>query len=159
VLSWARQAFSLSRHIHIVPRSERKLAFGEMGKGPTLIATNGHLGTITESMNREFQIFASAQDNRFVLRRFGDSQPREFCSLFEAARHARIERNCERGLVLICAYCRRVGADQDYWSQIEAYLLEDSGLKLSHGVCQDCFEGQARELGLPLPRPLHFRES
>lgn len=99
-------------------------------------------------MNREFQIFASAQNNRFVVRGIGNVHPREFASLFEAARHARTVPDCGRGLILVCSYCRHLREDQNYWSQIDAYLMVNSDLKLSHGTCQDCFERQAKDLGL-----------
>ena len=101
-------------------------------------------------MNRGFQIFAVAQENRFVVKGVGEGAPRAFPSLFEAARHARMQTNGGRGLILICSYCHRSRDDQNYWSQIDAYLMEDSDLKLSHGVCQDCLEQQARDLGLCL---------
>jgi PleD family two-component response regulator len=52
------------------------------------------------------------------------------------------------GLLPMCAYCRRVRDDKNYWGQIEAYLAANSNLKLSHGVCDDCFHLQARDLGL-----------
>ena len=52
------------------------------------------------------------------------------------------------GLLPICSYCRRVRNDQNYWGQMEAYLVEHSDLKLSHGVCDDCFDKQAADLGL-----------
>jgi hypothetical protein len=112
---------------------------------------NGELMAITGKMSREFQIFAWSQHSRFVVRGIGEGCPREFSSLFEAARHARTQPECERGLVLVCSYCRRVSGNQSYWSQIEAYLREDSDLKLSHVVCQDCFERQAKELGFSPP--------
>jgi PleD family two-component response regulator len=51
------------------------------------------------------------------------------------------------GLLPMCAYCKRVRDDRNYWSQIESYLSEHSDLQLSHGVCGDCYEKQARELG------------
>ena len=52
------------------------------------------------------------------------------------------------GLLPICTYCRRVRDDHNYWSQIEAYLIEHSDLQLSHGVCEECFDKQARDMGL-----------
>lgn len=52
------------------------------------------------------------------------------------------------GLLPICSYCRRVRDDQNYWGQLEAYLVEHSDLKLSHGVCEDCFDKQAADFGL-----------
>jgi hypothetical protein len=101
-------------------------------------------------MNREFQIVALAQNNRFVLQAGGGDEQHEFLSLFEAARHARTERNSRRGLVVVCSYCREVDQCQDYWDEIDSYLMQDSDLKVSHGVCEACFEEQARVLGLPL---------
>lgn len=52
------------------------------------------------------------------------------------------------GLLPVCSYCHRVRDDQNYWGQLEAYLTEHSDLKLSHGVCEDCFEKQAADLGI-----------
>jgi len=51
------------------------------------------------------------------------------------------------GLLPMCSYCKRVRNDNNYWSQIEAYLAENSDLQLSHGVCGDCFEKQAIDMG------------
>ncbi len=51
------------------------------------------------------------------------------------------------GLLPMCSYCKRVRNDNNYWSQIEAYLSENSDLQLSHGVCGDCFEKQAIDMG------------
>lgn len=52
------------------------------------------------------------------------------------------------GLLPMCAYCKRVRDDKNYWNQIESYLSEHSDLRLSHGVCEDCFKKQASEMGL-----------
>jgi hypothetical protein len=50
-------------------------------------------------------------------------------------------------LLPMCSYCKRVRNDNNYWSQIEQYLSENSDLELSHGVCGDCYEKQAVEMG------------
>ena len=52
-------------------------------------------------MKREFHIFASRMEGRFVMKSVGEGYPREFTSLFEAARHARTLPDCEGGLVII----------------------------------------------------------
>ena len=44
------------------------------------------------------------------------------------------------GLLPICAYCKRIRDDQDYWKQIEHYLSEHSNARFSHGVCPDCMK-------------------
>ncbi len=43
-----------------------------------------------------------------------------------------------RGMLPMCAWCRRVRNDADYWQQIEAYVTEHSGATISHGICPDC---------------------
>ena len=63
------------------------------------------------------------------------------------------------GLLPICSYCRRVRNDQNYWGQLEAFLVEHSDLKLSHGVCEDCFQRQADEFGLSAQEVAVARES
>jgi len=51
-----------------------------------------------------------------------------------------------RGLLPICSYCKRVRNDGEYWSQIEEYLRENSDLKISHGICDQCYDKQAEIL-------------
>ena len=45
-----------------------------------------------------------------------------------------------RGLLPICASCRRVREDSGYWRQIEAYVMERSQARFSHGICPECWE-------------------
>jgi PleD family two-component response regulator len=52
------------------------------------------------------------------------------------------------GLLPMCAYCKRVRNDQNYWDQIEAYLCKHSNLRLSHSVCDDCFAKHAPAFGI-----------
>jgi GAF domain-containing protein len=43
-------------------------------------------------------------------------------------------------LVPICAWCKRVRDDEDYWSSISEYLKEHAGVATTHGLCPDCFD-------------------
>lgn len=43
-----------------------------------------------------------------------------------------------RGLLPICAWCRRVRDDAGYWTQMETYVREHSQAEFSHGLCPDC---------------------
>jgi ligand-binding sensor domain-containing protein len=60
-----------------------------------------------------------------------------------------------RGLLPICAWCRKVRDDHGYWNQIEQYIREHSEADFSHGICPDCyakhFPGRAHVLGEPEP--------
>ena len=44
------------------------------------------------------------------------------------------------GLLPICAYCRKVRNDDNYWEQVETYMQEKTKMRFSHGVCPDCFD-------------------
>ena len=52
------------------------------------------------------------------------------------------------GLLPMCACCRRVRDEKNYWSDFSANISEHTDLRLSHGVCEDCLEKYAEELGL-----------
>jgi hypothetical protein len=43
-----------------------------------------------------------------------------------------------QGLIPICAWCRQVRSDGDFWEQVESYLARRSGLQFSHAICPAC---------------------
>jgi hypothetical protein len=43
-----------------------------------------------------------------------------------------------RGLIPICASCKRIRDDKRYWNQIEAHLRKHSDADFSHGFCPEC---------------------
>jgi sigma-B regulation protein RsbU (phosphoserine phosphatase) len=45
------------------------------------------------------------------------------------------------GLLPICAYCKAIRDDSDYWHRVEAYVSEHADVQFSHGICPDCLEG------------------
>lgn len=45
-----------------------------------------------------------------------------------------------QGLLPICAYCKKIRDDQNYWQQVEAYLSAHADIRFSHGVCPECYE-------------------
>jgi len=51
-----------------------------------------------------------------------------------------------RGLLPVCAWCRRVRDDAGYWDTLEGYLSKRLRTQYTHGMCQECaakFEAQA----------------
>ena len=49
-----------------------------------------------------------------------------------------------RGLLPICAYCKKIRNDQNYWQQVEAYIAEHSEAQFSHSICPTCYEQWAK---------------
>lgn len=58
-----------------------------------------------------------------------------------------------RELIPLCMYCKRVRDDDAYWKQIDEYLKETTGARVSHGICPDCYEKIVR------PQLEKFRQS
>ena len=45
-----------------------------------------------------------------------------------------------RGLLPICAWCKKIRNDNGYWEELEAYVHEHSDAEFSHGICPECME-------------------
>jgi PAS domain S-box-containing protein len=45
-----------------------------------------------------------------------------------------------RGLLPICASCKKVRDDKGYWNELEAYISEHSEAEITHGFCPDCLK-------------------
>jgi hypothetical protein len=43
-----------------------------------------------------------------------------------------------RGLLPICASCKKIRDDQGYWTQMEGYIRDHSEADFSHGICPEC---------------------
>jgi PAS domain S-box-containing protein len=45
-----------------------------------------------------------------------------------------------RGLIPICASCKKIRDDKGYWSQVEVYVRDRSEAEFTHGICPDCMK-------------------
>jgi hypothetical protein len=43
-----------------------------------------------------------------------------------------------KGLLPICASCKKVRDDKGYWHQVEVYVRDRSDAEFSHGICPEC---------------------
>lgn len=44
------------------------------------------------------------------------------------------------GLLPICAWCKKIRNDQNYWEQVETYISERSDAQFTHSICPECGE-------------------
>lgn len=51
-----------------------------------------------------------------------------------------------KGLLPICAWCKKVRDDDQYWKSVEVYLKSHTAIDVSHGICDECLEKQLRGL-------------
>ncbi|MDR3404752.1 MAG: CHASE domain-containing protein [Chthoniobacter sp.] len=69
----------------------------------------------------------------------------------DAMQRALEEVKTLKGLLPICASCKRIRDDTGYWSQVDTYLHRHTDAKLSHGYCPECAAKAFTEFGLEVP--------
>lgn len=45
-----------------------------------------------------------------------------------------------RGILPICSHCKQIRDDKGYWSQVESYVKEHTGVEFTHGICPECIK-------------------
>lgn len=45
-----------------------------------------------------------------------------------------------RGIIPICANCKKIRDDKGYWNQVEAYFHDHTEAEFSHGICPECLK-------------------
>jgi nitrogen-specific signal transduction histidine kinase len=45
-----------------------------------------------------------------------------------------------KSILPICAQCKKIRSDQEYWQSVEKYFKEHMDLDFSHGICPECAE-------------------
>lgn len=51
-----------------------------------------------------------------------------------------------RGLIPICAWCKRIRDDKGYWDELEVYLSKHSEAVFSHGLCPECSKAMKKKI-------------
>jgi DNA-binding response OmpR family regulator len=51
-----------------------------------------------------------------------------------------------QGLIPICAWCKKVRNDKNFWQQVEEYIGEHGDVRFSHGICPQCFADRTAEI-------------
>lgn len=45
-----------------------------------------------------------------------------------------------KGLIPICSSCKNIRDDKGYWSDLETYIMANTGIEFSYSLCPDCME-------------------
>lgn len=51
-----------------------------------------------------------------------------------------------QSIIPICAICKKVRDDSDYWIQVESYFRKHIEVDFSHGLCPDCLRIELKRL-------------
>lgn len=52
-----------------------------------------------------------------------------------------------RGLIPICASCKKIRDEEGQWQALERYIKERSGAEFTHGLCPACLEVYRAQIG------------
>ena len=66
--------------------------------------------------------------------------------LIEELQNALTHIKTLRGLLPICAACKKIRDDRGYWTQIEQYIRAHSEAEFTHGICPECVKKLYPEL-------------
>lgn len=88
--------------------------------------------------------FTMEYTRKLIYRRLSESNEklekadRENRVLIEDLKKTLEEINQLRGILPICASCKKIRNDEGYWEQVEKYISSKSKATFSHGICPDC---------------------
>lgn len=66
------------------------------------------------------------------------SMERELQTALAELQEALAEVRTLRGLLRICAWCKKIRTESGDWSDLESYITDHSEAQFTHGVCTDC---------------------
>jgi PAS domain S-box-containing protein len=107
------------------------IQFNDLRKGYFTLATVEHLEEI------------AAHIGAGLVRRQAETALKE--------EHRRLQKALDevktlRGIVPICAYCKKIRDDEGYWNQVEKYVSDHTDAKFSHGICPACLEREMKAI-------------
>jgi PAS domain S-box-containing protein len=92
-----------------------------------------HVHSKAEFDRRTRKVFGVVQDLT-ERRRIEEERER----LIEELQHAIEQVKTLKGIVPICASCKKIRDDRGYWEQVEEYVTKHTDAQFSHGICPDC---------------------
>jgi len=109
---------------------------------------------------KKLTILQSSKQNQECLERLVAQRTRELNdanATLELANEKLCEKNSKltayldeihalRGLIYICAKCKKIRDLDGYWNSVEKYLIKYPDATFSHGYCPECYEKALRDL-------------
>jgi len=92
--------------------------------------------SISPVRNADGTIVGASSIARDISERKQAEQERE--RLVQELQTALVNVKTLRGLLPICATCKKIRDDKGYWNQIEFYIREHSSADFTHGICPEC---------------------
>jgi DNA-binding NtrC family response regulator len=132
IMERARALDPLRPFIILTGQGDERVAAEVMRKGATDYLPKSGLDAqrLATALRHALELRAAAEETRRA------QEEKE--ALIVELREALAKVKTLRGLLPVCASCKKVRDDQGYWTQIDEYLREHSEADVSHGICPDC---------------------
>jgi hypothetical protein len=92
--------------------------------------------TVQALLARQEELFNAHRDLEL---RYRAELEQEVAAKTAALRQALAEVKTLRGLLPICARCKKIRDEHGRWQPVEAYLAARTEANFTHGLCEDCF--------------------
>jgi len=105
-----------------------------------MVMTFGHFGYTypPQIINRFIGIFTTVSFLACSMELLREGYVMKLKEEKQALEKALGEIRLLKGMVPICASCKKIRNDEGFWTQIEQYMKEHSDVEFSHGICPDC---------------------
>ena len=114
-----------------------KVAF-ELKEKTRVIHEHNHGGKVVIEEIVASPLIDDSGEIEFIVEELNDVT--ELMKSIEIIEHLKRELNVLRGIIPICAACKKVRDDKGYWQQVEAYVRDRSEAEFSHSICPDCID-------------------
>lgn len=64
-----------------------------------------------------------------------------------------------KGLLPLCAFCKKIRDDEGYWHNLETYIPSKTDAQFSHGVCPDCLQKHYPDLAHDILKDLEAKKT
>ncbi len=78
----------------------------------------------------------------------------ELNTKIEELEKAMAEIKTLRGIIPICASCKKIRDDKGYWSEVSNYISIHTEAEFSHGICPDCLKRLYGDIDVIIPKKL-----
>jgi DNA-binding NtrC family response regulator len=132
IMERARALEPLRPFIILTGQGDEVVAAEVMRKGATDYLPKARLDAqrLATSLRHALELKAAAEETRRA------QEEKE--ALIVELRQALAKVKTLRGLLPVCANCKKIRDDRGYWTRIEEYLREHSDADVSHGICPEC---------------------
>jgi PAS domain S-box-containing protein len=93
--------------------------------------------------NTNGDIYASLGITRNVTKRWLAEREQE--KLISKLQDALASVKTLKGLLPVCAWCKKVRDDRGYWDKLENYIRQHSDADFTHGICPECLKKEDPE--------------